>query len=367
MEFKAAKTAILKKYEGSQILQALDTPSAYVFALKPKGIDRSLVNDNFYSVDKKSGKIAEWSIFLHPEEYTEAVKHPINLDESEEEIKHQLIEDALDIYHSGRLGMKWGVKNGPPYPLDENSMSGEERKHVEFIKLPNRTGMLKDLRIDVNEFTSRYLDPATRHFFESRKNDKIDPATGLPLTPKKMTISDDLARVNPSNKQILNKGSKNNCGLCSMTYDMRRRGFDVTARMDTYGLDNNDIKTYYPGVRIKTEVLKDSNGKDKTFSKSNGMSLREATTLFKNLNNSILSAGGNGSRGIVGVDWIHGGGHWVAYEVQNGKVKYIDAQINKIHTNRSFINELSYTDGKIDYGRLDHLRFNKHRIKEIVR
>lgn len=31
--------------------------------------------------------------------------------------------------HHGILGQKWGVKNGPPYPLDENSGSNSSGKH----------------------------------------------------------------------------------------------------------------------------------------------------------------------------------------------------------------------------------------------
>ena len=29
--------------------------------------------------------------------------------------------------HHGRLGMKWGKRNGPPYPLDYSKLSEEER------------------------------------------------------------------------------------------------------------------------------------------------------------------------------------------------------------------------------------------------
>ena len=67
-------------------------------------------------------------------------------------------EDYLE--HHGIKGQKWGVKNGPPYPLDEKEMSSEERyKNVRNIKK-------QALKV-----TEEYSDTFNKH-----ANDRYDKA-----------------------------------------------------------------------------------------------------------------------------------------------------------------------------------------------
>lgn len=43
-----------------------------------------------------------------------------------------------DLEHHGRKGMKWGVRNGPPYPLQYSKMSPEERQKIPRPKLTKK-------------------------------------------------------------------------------------------------------------------------------------------------------------------------------------------------------------------------------------
>ena len=59
--------------------------------------------------------------------YSELVKQQ----NKKKTVKHSAVYVGINkssyIEHHGRLGMKWGKKNGPPYPLDYSKLSPEER------------------------------------------------------------------------------------------------------------------------------------------------------------------------------------------------------------------------------------------------
>lgn len=48
--------------------------------------------------------------------------------------------NAPEIEHSGVKGMKWGVKNGPPYPIDKNKKVAEVKKHGNIVEEAIKSG-----------------------------------------------------------------------------------------------------------------------------------------------------------------------------------------------------------------------------------
>jgi hypothetical protein len=63
------------------------------------------------------------------------------------------------------------------------------------------------------------------------------------------------------------------------------------------------------------------------------------------------------------VSWAGGGGHSMAYEVQNGKLKVIDAQGGYIYPHAQLMTMMAYN---VQYARLDNLKFDPKGIKEAV-
>lgn len=57
-----------------------------------------------------------------------------------DKIKVKLNENTEEIQHSGVKGMKWGVKNGPPYPIENKGRVAKVRGHGNIVEEAIRSG-----------------------------------------------------------------------------------------------------------------------------------------------------------------------------------------------------------------------------------
>ena len=67
-----------------------------------------------------------------------------------------------ELYHDGIKGMKWGVRNGPPYPLDKRDYSAAEKKAA-GIKKSKSSGSSDETPPKIHRLKSErlnYLDQA---------------------------------------------------------------------------------------------------------------------------------------------------------------------------------------------------------------
>lgn len=192
----------------------------------------------------------------------------------------------------------------------------------------------------------------TKLYAKEREGCKVDKKTGLLLKNKEMSREDDIARVNPAVHNF-DKNTKNNCMLCTSTYDLRRRGYEVTARKALYGYEENDITSWYP--KAKVNEITGLNEKGKPSKKA----------MIKQVKSELVKQG-DGARGNLIVRWSRmKGGHSVAYEIVNGELVIMDTQVNKTYSKPEYF--LKRCSPTVKYARLDNVPFDPKGIKEVAR
>lgn len=237
---------------------------------------------------------------------------------------------------------------------NEAAINFAARAAMHLVTL-NPIGAASDIKQGIDAVSAS--EKAKAYFKNREKRSIIDPKTGLYKKSKETSEEDDVKAVNPEFKSF-NSNSKNNCMLCTTTYDLRRRGYDVTAQKDSEGYNFNDLKRWYPKAQMKT------------ISSESSKSLM-STTVFGNKDmmqrtHEELTKQGNGARGNIMVNWTQGGGgHSMVYEVKGSSLIIRDCQSGKTYKNPDKI--LKKASG-VRYVRLDNVEPDIKRIKkEVVR
>lgn len=305
------------------------------------------------------------------------------------------------LQHHGILGMKWGKKNGPPYPIGASDHSASEkkagwRKSIDKSdsgsqndnKKPGLTDKQKKaIKIGIAVTATALATYGTYKLAKSGKLDKYvesgkkkvdellnskksgsadfgkqkindlmstsklatNTVSGLKRMSSKETISDIIKNANPNRWKGL---YKNNCTYCSVTSYLRSIGYDVIAR-DTGGKPQNlggVIENCFKGARV-------IDGSAAKFGKST-----------KDASEMLINKFGQNASGVCDVQFKGGGGHAFNWSIKDGVVKFFDGQdvTSKINTNIDAFWKKIDTNGGLTLARLDNAEVITDAIKKVV-
>lgn len=143
---------------------------------------------------------------------------------------------------------------------------------------------------------------------------------------REMSMAAAAAGTNPHYDTSYDAYSSN-CQRAVLTYEARRRGYDVTA-LPTYKGD------MLPYSKDYMKALSNPN------TVSTGKSVRKIEAQMKSY--------GNGARAIITVNKSNGNGHAFIAEYHSGKVSYIDPQTNSRYTKLNLSKVASSTVTRVD-------------------
>lgn len=227
------------------------------------------------------------------------------------------------LVHHGIKGQRWGVRNGPPYPLSS-------AKHQRVVskgdaKTPiggtaTRDG--GDAELDPIESLAIQLSVYALVYFTmvgvAKVSEKLDRKKCLknldalyqkrtfrhlrdvPRLSKPTTPEESIKLTNPD---FPNPGSVQNCTFCTAALAMREKGYDVVAA-------KTDIPMYTDDLYKRCFNAKMTNTKAKTPQQLIGE----------------LEKAGPGAYGHLGVRWALGGGHSIFWKNDGGRIRIYDGQ-----------------------------------------
>lgn len=144
-----------------------------------------------------------------------------------------------------------------------------------------------------------------------------------------------------------------NCQRCVVAYEMRRRGYDVTA-LYTFK-DDRQPRTYVGQNGIFYGAFRHA--------KVERVGGPRVKSTIRNIE-SKMSGFGDGSRAIIEVQWRgKKSGHVFSVENHHGKTVYVDAQTGKKVSINNYLNHARLNSVKIT--RTDNLR-PSYRMREMV-
>lgn len=188
--------------------------------------------------------------------------------------------------------------------------------------------------------------------------DSLKDAIGKKGRSKSM--ADATLNSNPHfDKTMTYKEFTENCQRCVIAYELRRRGYDVTAQ-PTYKNDN-----------LPSQAYRDRQGRRWSYwmgafqgAKPESIAAGGPEAAVKALN-AAMKRYGDGSRAVLQLVWRGGMGHVVNVEYRNGRVYLNDAQSGGKYSARELFAEVRTADTQLV--RVDNLKISERAKKSVTK
>ena len=270
-----------------------------------------------------------------------------------------------DLRHYGVKGQKWGVRKkddltGRAKGQGEKPLSKKRSKQVEMVG-NFRSKSTIFLTVLANALTMDLAGVAIQgaSMNKSLKGERAENATTrmLESTPdmkqksKPTTIERDVKVSNPKFNGLAN-GYSNNCSNVTMTYELRRRGYDVTAKPLFGGRPSNEIDKMFGNPKITS--MKPSYEK--------GNKVKPADQVRSSIGKQPV-----GARGAIRVRYEGAGmGHIFNWEMTNTGVRFVDAQDSGRKRDRP-LNNTGSKLSNVEWFRTDNAKINMKLVGNSVK
>lgn len=296
-------------------------------------------------------------------------------------IYNPYVRRELELYHHGINGQKWGVRNGPPYPLGEGDHSAREEK-AGWRDSVDKSGsgidkekLKKAVKVGAALAVSALAVYGGYRLYSSGA---LAPLVERGKSIFKVDGSYDISKVNPNFQSGLEY--QMNCGNCVITNEMMHRGImDITAGQNKTGMTISQLSSYFKGLQSEnffepemhmlnlTELPKDLS--HFTPGKINSILEQRGSEISNFLKDGLVSKFPKGSRGCMFVPTAQGS-HWISWTIDNtGKVAFENPQCPGINIEKwfgMFKYARNMSQSQLTGIRLDNLDIDNSRIGEVV-
>ena len=275
------------------------------------------------------------------------------------------MSESSSLSHFGVKGMKWGVRK-EYRPSGRGRASGDKTLSTSRGKHPQVVGNLKSNSISAalavaNIFTLGLASFAAQGVAayksiqeleaEGKRASMQESTFVMNKKQKPTTIEQDIKVCNPKFNGLAN-GYINNCANVTMTYELRRRGYDVTAKPLFGGRATEETNKLFGNP--KTTSMKPSYEKVNT--------VKPADQVRTSIGKQPV-----GARGAIRVRYEGVGmGHIFNWEMTSTGVRFVDAQDSGRKIDRQ-LNNTGLKLSTVEWFRTDNAKINMKLVGNSVK